>query len=71
MESHRVQITTEYIELQALLKFEGIAPTGGAAKELIQSGQVTLNGETCPQRGRKIRPGDVVCIAGQIELVVV
>ena len=32
---------------------------------------LTLNGETCTQRGRKIRPGDVVCIAGQIELVVV
>jgi len=58
-------ITTEYIKLQDLLKFANLVETGGAAKEIIQDGQVTVNGETCTMRGKKIRPGDDVCFEGQ------
>ena len=39
--------------------------TGGEAKERIQAGEVTVNGEVCTMRGKKIRPGDDVCFAGQ------
>jgi ribosome-associated protein len=46
--------------LDALLKFSGLAETGGEAKLLIQDGLISLNGEPCTQRGRKIRPGDLV-----------
>ncbi len=53
-------ITTEFIKLDALLKFAGIAGTGGHAKELVQSGMVKVNGEICTMRGKKIRPGDIV-----------
>lgn len=53
-------ITTEFIKLDALLKFAGIADTGGHAKELVQSGMVKVNGEVCTMRGKKIRPGDTV-----------
>lgn len=56
-----VQITTEYIKLQDLLKLAAAVPTGGAAKLVIQEGAVSVNGEVCTQRGRKIRPGDEVC----------
>lgn len=56
-----ITITTEYIKLQDLLKFAAIASTGGEAKIMVQEGQVTVNGEVCTQRGRKIRPGDDVC----------
>lgn len=55
-----IDISTPFIRLDALLKLAGAAETGGHAKLLIQNGQVTVNGETCLQRGRKIRPGDTV-----------
>lgn len=58
-------ITTEFIKLQDLLKFANLVETGGEAKELIQGGEVQVNGETCTMRGKKIRPGDVVAFDGQ------
>ena len=64
-----VQITTEYIKLDALLKFAALVGTGGEAKTVIADGMVTVNGETCTMRGKKIRPGDRVCFAGSELLV--
>ena len=55
-----ITITTEYIKLQDLLKLAGVVYTGGEAKVLIQEGAVTVNGEVCTQRGKKLRPGDAV-----------
>ena len=55
-----VTITTEYIKLQDLLKLADAVATGGEAKIRVQEGEVLVNGETCTQRGRKIRPGDRV-----------
>lgn len=60
-----VSITTEYIKLDALLKFSGLADTGGTAKMLIQDGQVMVNGEVCTMRGKKIRSGDKVSVGGK------
>lgn len=62
METEKVKITTEYIKLDALLKFAGLCDTGGFAKELVQQGQVKVNGEVCTMRGKKLRPGDVVTV---------
>jgi ribosome-associated protein len=55
-----VEITGEFIRLDALLKFAAIAETGGEAKLMIQEGEVSVNGDICLQRGKKIRPGDIV-----------
>lgn len=60
-----ITITTEFIKLQDLLKFANLVETGGEAKERIQGGEVSVNGEVCTMRGRKIRPGDDVCFAGR------
>ena len=60
-----ITITTEFIKLQDLLKFANLVETGGEAKELIQGGEVQVNGETCTMRGKKIRPGDAVVFDGQ------
>lgn len=60
-----ITITTEYIKLQDLLKFAAAVETGGEAKLVIQEGDVTVNGEVCTMRGKKIRPGDVVAFRGQ------
>ena len=43
----QIEITTEFIKLDALLKFSGLADTGGEAKLLIQEGKVMVNGEVC------------------------
>ena len=63
MKKHEIEITTEYIKLQDLLKFSTLTSTGGEAKILVQEGAVFVNGEVCTQRGKKIRPGDQVQIA--------
>lgn len=60
-----IKITTEFIKLQDLLKFASLVSTGGEAKMIIQEGEVTVNGEVCTQRGKKIRPGDDVMLDGQ------
>ena len=53
MELHDIQIHTEYIKLQDLLKFAGAVETGGDAKLIIQEGRVQVNGEVCTMRGKK------------------
>jgi len=53
-----IAIHTDFIKLEALLKFAGAVPTGGEAKERIQAGEVLVNGEVCTQRGKKLRAGD-------------
>ncbi len=60
-----VKITTEYIKLDALLKFAGLCDTGGEAKERIQAGEVTVNGEVCTMRGKKCRVGDEIGLDGE------
>ena len=64
MEKASIQIRTEFIKLQDLLKFAGAVETGGDAKLIIQEGRVAVNGEVCTMRGKKIRPGDDVCFQG-------
>ena len=60
-----IEITTEFIKLQDLLKFASVASTGGEAKLMVQEGEVKVNGEVCTMRGKKIRPGDDVLVSGQ------
>ena len=57
-----VTIHTEWIKLQDFLKFCGAVQTGGAAKLLIQDGEVSVNGEACTMRGKKLRGGDTVSL---------
>ena len=59
-EKKEIQITGDFIKLEAFLKFADIAQTGGHAKILIQNGEVLVNREVCTQRGRKLWDGDVI-----------
>lgn len=61
----KIRINTEFIKLDALLKFAGLCETSGEAKELIQGGAVKVNGEVCTMRGKKCRAGDTVELEGQ------
>jgi len=65
----KVKIVTEYIELEQLLKWAGIAGTGSAAKNMIKNSEVKVNGETELRRGKKVRPGDIVDV-GDTRLIV-
>ncbi len=60
-----ITIHTEFIRLDALLKFAALVGTGGEAKLVIQDGLVSVNGEVCTQRGKKLFPGDTVEFGGQ------
>ena len=71
MQKAEVVIDTEYISMDKLLKFSGIADTGGQAFLMIEDGIVTLNGVTVTEKRKKVRPGDVVNIDNQVELTVV
>ena len=64
MDMEQIAITTEYIKLDAFLKFAALVGTGGEAKLVISDGLVGVNGETCTQRGKKLYPGDVVDFQG-------
>lgn len=64
-----IPITTEFIRLEALLKLADAVPSGGMAKNMIQDGLATVNGEVCTMRGKKLRPGDRVEFLGNHILV--
>lgn len=61
-----VEIDSDYIRLDALLKLGGAAVTGGQAKLLIQEGDVIVNGKSCTLRGKKMRDGDEAIVDGKI-----
>ena len=59
-----IPITTEFIKLQDAMKLINLVESGGEAKVVIQEGDVSVNGEVCTQRGRKLRPGDTFSFDG-------
>lgn len=65
MALRQVSINTEFITLDAFLKWVNIAGTGGHAKVLIASGLIQVNGEKELRRGRKLRPGDHISVNGE------
>ena len=66
-----VAITTEFIKLESAMKLMNIVPSGGTAKNEIQEGYVTVNGEVCTMRGKKLYPGDRFGFEGDTYLITV
>ena len=64
-----VVIGTEFIKLEAALKFANATESGGMAKTVIQDGEVKVNGEVCTMRGKKLYPGDKVEFNGTTYLI--
>ena len=64
-----VVIGTEFIKLEAALKFANAVESGGMAKTVIQEGDVLVNGEVCTMRGKKLYPGDKVAFNGDTYLI--
>ena len=64
-QTEKIAIKTEFIKLDQLLKFSGVADICSEAKQMVLDGIVKVNGEVCTMRGKKIRPGDLVEITGE------
>ena len=58
-------IKEKFIKLDSAMKLAGICATGGHAKTVIQNGEVTVNGEICTMRGKKLKAGDLFCFEGK------
>ena len=64
-----VVIGTEFIKLDAALKYANAVESGGMAKAVIQEGDVLVNGESCTMRGKKLYPGDRFSFNGTTYLI--
>lgn len=60
MQILEVEISTEYIALNDLLKIAGVVDSGGAGKALVASGVVNVDGKQELRKTNKIRPGQEV-----------
>ena len=54
------ELESEFVELFKILKFEGLADSGGNAKQAIEDGLVSVNGEVETRKRKKIRAGDQI-----------
>lgn len=66
----QIKIDTDFIKLDAFLKLCGVVSTGGHAKAVILDGEVSVNGDVCLARGKKLRTGDKVRFDGTVFEVV-
>ena len=64
-----VVISTEFIKLEAALKFANATESGGMAKNVILDELVSVNGEICTMRGKKLYPGDRFSYGGSTYLI--
>ncbi len=68
---NEITIKGEFIKLDQLLKFADVAQSGGMAKEMIADEIVSVDGEICTMRGKKIRPGTEVMVEFEDETVLI
>ena len=60
-----MEISREPVELYKILKFEGLAESGGHAEAAIAAGEVHVNGKVELQKRKKIVTGDTIEIADE------
>ena len=60
-----IRLREDFIKLGQALKAAGLVESGVEAKEVIQEGLVSVNGEVDTRRGRKIYDGDVILFDGE------
>lgn len=65
MEKFQLRAGEDFIRLGQVLKAAGLVESGAEAKEVIQDGQVCVNGETETRRGRKLYQGDIASFDGR------
>jgi ribosome-associated protein len=62
MRIREVEISDDMIRLGQFLKLAGLAENGAHARELVEDGEVTVNGRVEVQRGKQLRDGDVIAV---------
>lgn len=62
MQQQVIELTSEYIELNQLLKVAGLVDSGGAGKHMVESGVVSVDGKQELRKTAKIRSGQVVTV---------
>ena len=70
MQKEQIAIITEFITMDKLLKFSGVADTGGQAFLMVEDCIIKLNGKLVTEKRKKVFPGDIVNIDNQIELTI-
>ena len=70
MQKEQIAIITEFITMDKLLKFSGVADTGGQAFLMVEDGIIKLSGKLVTEKRKKVFPGDIVNIDNQIELTI-
>ncbi|MBW0089670.1 RNA-binding S4 domain-containing protein [Pseudonocardia sp. KRD-184] len=60
-----VPLSGEPIRLGQFLKLAGLAEDGSHARELIEAGEVQVNGRPEARRGAQLKAGDVVAVGGR------
>lgn len=55
-------LTAEFVEVNQLLKLVGLVDSGGAGKNLVASGAVSVDGKQELRKTAKIRTGQTVSI---------
>lgn len=60
-----IKINTDFIKLDAFLKWSGAVSMGSEAKMFIQEGEVKVNGNIETQRGKKLVKNDIIEFQGE------
>ncbi|HWN26785.1 MAG TPA: RNA-binding S4 domain-containing protein [Actinomycetospora sp.] len=60
-----VEVRDDGIRLGQLLKLAGLVEHGAAAREVLEAGEVTVNGRAETRRGRQLGGGDVVAVGDE------
>lgn len=69
MQKVNFELAGEFVELNQLLKLTGLCDSGGAGKNLVASGVVSVDGKKELRKTAKIRAGQVVSL-GDVRITV-
>jgi ribosome-associated protein len=62
MQTATFELTSEFVELNQLLKLVGLVDSGGAGKNMVASGLVSVDGKNELRKTAKIRAGQIVTV---------
>jgi ribosome-associated protein len=70
MQKLTFELNSEFVEVNQLLKLSGLVDSGGAGKNLVASGAVSVDGKQELRKTAKIRAGQTVSV-GDVRISVI
>lgn len=67
MQNIDFDLTAEFVELNQLMKLVGLVDSGGAGKNMVASGAVSVDGKQELRKTAKIRSGQTVTV-GDVQI---